>query len=772
MRWFASRLLPAVAGLSLALAAVPPAGAHAVIDYSDPPAGSVIETPPERVTLYLTEAVEAGFSRIQVLDAAGSEVHSGDSEVDPVDPTVMSVGLGDLPEGTYTITWRALSRVDGHITSGALPFAIGDPASADALPAVAESVEIEDYQVSPIEVALRWVVFLTLSVTVGYFAFFGLIARTVFDGRIWSSRLAGPMRVLSLSARWVAVAMVIAMALAYLLQASSVSEATDLPAFLESIVVLAGIRYGTISVARLALGLALLGMVWESSLRNPADLAGWRGRVGVLLGAGALFATTLNGHSAAIGAVLSIPVLMDWLHLLAVSTWAGGLPILAGTLAVLGRQSGNRELSRTVSTLVNRFSNVALVSVAVLVVTGVYSAVIHVGNFQGLVATDHGRALLLKIALVAIALSLGAINLLRIKPALARAASSRRANAVPFRWLRRTTRAEAGVVAAIFLVTGLLTASVPAAVLNSVSEEAGARHSEWFDEGEARLTIRPGQVGRNLMEVGLRDSWGNPLYEADRVRLLIRYLDQNLGETEVVLEPIGNGEFRAAGSQLSLAGGWEMVAAIRFRSGDERRVAYPLLTMGAGPAAFASQPTLFDRLKENTTALLGLEVFIVGALLALLWIRLSRIGASRLARVIPALGSQMALIVGAYLIFTTTAAELSRPPPLENPFRNQASSIAAGSVIYEQNCVVCHGEEGRGDGPLADSLSPRPVDLREHTADHTESVLYQFISRGVQGTAMPAFEESLSDEERWHVLNFIVDAFPPVAGGGADSRRP
>ena len=743
-----------------------------MIDYSDPPAGSVIATSPERVTLYLTEALEADFSRIQVLDAAANEVQVGDSQVDPADPTVMSVELKELPEGTYTIIWRALSRVDGHVTSGALPFAIGDPASVEALPAVSESVEVEEYQVSPIEVALRWVTFLTLAVTAGFFAFFGLAARPIFASRIWAARLRNPMRVLSLSVRWVAVALVIALTAAYVLQALNVSEATDLPALLESVAALAGIRYGAVSIARMVLGVALLGLVWESSLRNPAVVAGWRGMVGATLGAAALLATTLNSHSAAMGPVLSLPVLMDWLHLLAVASWAGGLPILAVTLAVLGRQPKGRELSRTLSTIVNRFSNLALASVALLVVTGVYGAVIHVGSFQGLVATDHGRALMLKIALVAIALTLGAINLLRLKPALARTAFSRRAGAAPFRWIRRITWAETGVIAAIFLVTGLLTASVPAAVLNSVSEEAGARHSEWFDEGEARLTIRPGQVGRNLMEVEVRDSWGNPLYNVNRVRLLIRYLDRNLGEAEVVLEPIGRGSFRADSSQLSLAGGWEIVAAIRLESGDERRVAYPLLTMGAGPATFVGQPTLFDRLKDNTTAWLGLEVFIVGVLLALLWMRLSRIGASRLARVIPALGSQMALIIGAYLIYTTMAAELNRPPPLENPFRNQASSIAAGRVIFEQNCVVCHGEEGRGDGPLADSLSPNPVDLREHTADHTESVLYQFISRGVQGTAMPAFEESLSDEERWHVLNFIVDAFPPVAGAGSESRRP
>ena len=181
-------------GLSLALAAGRPVGAHAVIDYSDPPAGSVIETPPERVTLYLTEALEAGFSRIQVLDAAGSEVHLGDSQVDPVDPTVMSIELADLPEGTYTIIWRALSRVDGHITSGALPFVVGDPALVEAVPAAAQSVEAEEYVVSPIEVVLRWAVFLTLSVTAGYFAFFRLIARSIFAGRMWAARLERPMR--------------------------------------------------------------------------------------------------------------------------------------------------------------------------------------------------------------------------------------------------------------------------------------------------------------------------------------------------------------------------------------------------------------------------------------------------------------------------------------------------------------------------------------------------------------------------------------------------
>ena len=59
------RLLTALLlGLALALAVERPAGAHAVIDNTDPVAGSVVETPPDRVTLYLTEALEAGFSKV------------------------------------------------------------------------------------------------------------------------------------------------------------------------------------------------------------------------------------------------------------------------------------------------------------------------------------------------------------------------------------------------------------------------------------------------------------------------------------------------------------------------------------------------------------------------------------------------------------------------------------------------------------------------------------------------------------------------------------
>ncbi len=69
---------------------------------------------------------------------------------------------------------------------------------------------------------------------------------------------------------------------------------------------------------------------------------------------------------------------------------------------------------------------------------------------------------------------------------------------------------------------------------------------------------------------------------------------------------------------------------------------------------------------------------------------------------------------------------------------------------------VPHGATGRGDGPLAASLRPRPADFRTHMeAGHTDGELYTWITKGVPGTAMPPFEGQLSEDERWHLVNYI-----------------
>ncbi len=90
------------------------------------------------------------------------------------------------------------------------------------------------------------------------------------------------------------------------------------------------------------------------------------------------------------------------------------------------------------------------------------------------------------------------------------------------------------------------------------------------------------------------------------------------------------------------------------------------------------------------------------------------------------------------------------------PVPPSAASLARGREIFRQECAPCHGLGGRGDGPAAASLRPRPFDLTEHAvAHHSDAELFRMLSGGVPGTAMPAFQTRLSHDDRWHVLNYV-----------------
>ena len=95
---------------------------------------------------------------------------------------------------------------------------------------------------------------------------------------------------------------------------------------------------------------------------------------------------------------------------------------------------------------------------------------------------------------------------------------------------------------------------------------------------------------------------------------------------------------------------------------------------------------------------------------------------------------------------TALGVPLDQVPP-------EAPSLARGGQIFRTNCASCHGELGRGDGPMAKGMEPKPADLSAAAELRDQSPLdyYRRVSIGVVGTAMPAFETRLSPEDRWAV---------------------
>lgn len=85
-----------------------------------------------------------------------------------------------------------------------------------------------------------------------------------------------------------------------------------------------------------------------------------------------------------------------------------------------------------------------------------------------------------------------------------------------------------------------------------------------------------------------------------------------------------------------------------------------------------------------------------------------------------------------------------------------AISISDGAALFSKNCVACHGENGRGDGPASRGL-PRPAaDLTlPHTGDHTAGDIFWWLGNGMPKGGMPGFRDQLSEDERWDLINFL-----------------
>jgi len=81
-----------------------------------------------------------------------------------------------------------------------------------------------------------------------------------------------------------------------------------------------------------------------------------------------------------------------------------------------------------------------------------------------------------------------------------------------------------------------------------------------------------------------------------------------------------------------------------------------------------------------------------------------------------------------------------------------------GRVIYEAFCMVCHGPEGRGDGPSADTLIPMPADFTNTVVveSMTKDRVYEAIRDGKAGTQMEGFSKRLSLDEIQQVMEYVL----------------
>ena len=128
-----------------------------------------------------------------------------------------------------------------------------------------------------------------------------------------------------------------------------------------------------------------------------------------------------------------------------------------------------------------------------------------------------------------------------------------------------------------------------------------------------------------------------------------------------------------------------------------------------------------------------------------------------------------ALAAVALILGYTVAPNIPTPAvPLtarfaSNPTPDTPATIARGKALYQVSCSICHGAQGKGDGAAAFTLVPHPVNLQVHVPQHAPGEVFYWISSGIPGTAMPAWQENdpatgkpkLSDEDRWSIIRYL-----------------
>jgi copper transport protein len=481
------------------------AAAHSILKSSTPKAGSVVTEMPGRVTLIFNEPVELTFGAVQVIGPDGQRYEAGDAEHPSGREDTVTVALSEgMPNGKFLVRWRIIAA-DGHPRAGKFAFRLNAPVAAvspSPSPAEEGAGEMEEGHgaaapapekdpqhaieeaTRPAEILLgvtRWFLFAGLLLLTGVFGFFAAVWRRPkgsFGERPPQVEEAFVRRTNSLlRTGWRTAALATLVSLP--LQAS-VAAGVDLGDISGSIVgETLGTRYGTVALVRLGL-LVALALAWPWARRavglHPAAPAGvpvpasvgaaavyrqpvWPLAVGLPIAAALLLTIGLAGHAGTLSPVW-VNLGADLIHLLGVAVWLGGLVGLVFLAFPATRGTTETERVGLMAPVVSRFSDLALVAVAVIVASGVLRGYLEIRSIEGLTGTGYGLTLLVKLAAFLPLFALGAINNRWTKPRIQRAAAAGSASP-QLSTLRRLVTVEIALGMVILGITAALVALAP-----------------------------------------------------------------------------------------------------------------------------------------------------------------------------------------------------------------------------------------------------------------------------------------------------------------------
>jgi copper transport protein len=729
---FCSLIIIAVTAL-LAGAALP-AAAHGYIVRAVPDDRAVLERPPTRLQYWFSEALEPDFSSVRLRDQSGAVLAEGGVDADNRALMVLRVPPS-LPDGAYVVELRPAFASDGHVVAESRVFFVG----AEVAGVAGSSSYIVDW----LEVAWRVPLLAASLLLFGAFVTYAYVMVPAWGSPQHPAGLLPPrvMRRLNVIV-WAALALALAASILALLQQTMVFFNTGLAEVISGglwSVARIGSRFGDVWNARLVL-LALIALMHGLSIYLRGQQPGlvrafWTANAW----AAALAVGTFSVTSHAAGSLLWpwVAVFNDWLHLLAVGVWTGGLAALALTLPVALRPYSGEARRLALLAALRRFSRLATAAVVIVIATGVYSALNWLYTPGDLTESAWGGALLVKLALVALLLLLGVAHHVAANPERYARWTGAAGRLGP---LEATLRVETALALATLAAVAVLSATPTPEPDFLGSAPPPPEAAQQVGGLDVRMAVIPGGPGINTYDINVAQG-GAPVEDAD-VRVQFAYPDLDRRGPRQQADAIAGGLYAAAGADVDRAGRWLALLDVTPPDGAPVRAAFAF-DISAEASVIQSRPPGLLNLLALAAVAGALLYAALPALRRLVgWLDWSpasvAIAASAFAGLVIILVGAAALMAQGQAAFE---ASLNPTPQVVNDVLPDADSLARGRALYQAACAP--GWDGHTD---LSTLRARLPGLRDED-------LFALTRDG--WLRLPPCDGDLSADERWHIVNYL-----------------
>ena len=522
---------------------LPFASAHPFTEETNP--SSAVNAPVgiTKITVIYSEPIELDFSSLKVLDDNGDQIDNKDSQYYQGENSLIVTTL-PLEDGSYTVTSKVLSKVDGHLVSDAFIFGVGN-AKID-IP-IDGPKSIYDILFFP-EAGAR---------------FPGLVGQTIVLGSVIASMLIWGTQNKNLIRKeiekvnslhhekfmiltGIGLMTVFASNIAMLAVQTLRLETSALDAIQTT--------FGTLWLIRMIITIILLG-VWfwmdrkkQITKKNQIPM--------LVLSLALIGTTTMIGHGSASGEAAAVA--LDYVHNLVAAIWIGGIFYFVFTLLPTFSKLDVTVREKMSLVMIPRFSIAFIIAIGIVIITGPSLMWLLESDVGIITQSIYGKLIVVKIAIAAIMVGLGGFSQFKVQKSAEKAFDS---NSISVhKKLKRSLKVDAALGIILLGVVALLTnGTLPAGEIQKVDAQEvlyDYRTIEFSESAKFDIEITPFSSGTNTILVKISDFENKQLQDVNKIKVKISNPQRNISPIEVIMTKTSQDESIPAEFQGELTFGF------------------------------------------------------------------------------------------------------------------------------------------------------------------------------------------------------------------------